>query len=225
MSAPMLTAPRSVRYLLILVATLLLGATFALGTSPDHSTARPKPAIGAGAAVAIFAGGCFWCMESAFDALDGVIETTPGYSGGAHGNPTYEDVASGATGHAEVVQVIYDPKRIGYQRLLDVFWRNIDPTVRDRQFCDRGSQYRSAIFYTNAEQKRLAEDSRAALEKTKPFKEPIVTEIVAAGEFYPAEEYHHDFYLKNPIRYRFYRANCGRDARLEQLWGRVTQPQ
>jgi peptide-methionine (S)-S-oxide reductase len=169
---------------------------------------------------ATFAGGCFWCMQKPFDVLPGVVSTTSGYTGGQKKDPTYHEVSSGGTGHAESVQVVYDPKKISYEKLLDVFWHNIDPTVRNRQFCDAGTQYRSAIFFHDAEQKRLAEESLKALEKTKPFKEPIVTEIVAASTFYPAEDYHQDYYKKNPVRYGYYRSGCGRDARLEQLWGK-----
>ena len=173
----------------------------------------------AGQAKAVFAGGCFWCMEPPFDKLPGVISTTSGYVGGQKSNPTYEEVSAGTTGHTEAVQVVYDPNKVNYQKLLQVFWRNIDPTAKDRQFCDVGSQYRSGVFYLDAEQRRLAEESRAALEKSKPFKEAIVTEITTAGEFWPAEEYHQNYYLKNPLRYSYYRAGCGRDARLKQLWG------
>ncbi len=168
---------------------------------------------------AIFAGGCFWCMEPSFDSLDGVISVTPGYTGGTKKNPTYEEVSAGGTGHAEAVQVVFDPRKIGYARLLDVFWRNIDPTARDRQFCDSGHQYRSAIFYLGEEQRRLAIRSRELLEKRKPFIGAIVTEITAAGEFYPAEEYHQQYYRKNPLRYKYYRTSCGRDRRLKELWG------
>ena len=172
-----------------------------------------------GAKVATFAGGCFWCMEPPFDAIEGVIATTPGYAGGNTRHPSYEDVASGRTGHAEVVRIIYDPRRVTYQRLLEVFWRNVDPTTRDRQFCDTGTPYRSAIFHHDPEQRRLAEASRAALETSKPFKDPIVTEIVPVGEFWPAEEEHQDYYLKNGFRYELYRLLCGRDTRLKELWG------
>ncbi|MGR8933607.1 MAG: peptide-methionine (S)-S-oxide reductase MsrA [Gammaproteobacteria bacterium] len=170
-------------------------------------------------AKATFAGGCFWCMEPPFDALPGVVSTTSGYTGGWKPNPGYEEVSAGATGHAEAVQVVYDPEKIGYPELLQVFWHNIDPTVKDRQFCDVGNQYRSAIFYHTETQKIQAEASKAALQQDKPFSEPIVTEIVAAGDFYPAEAYHQDYYRKNPIRYKFYRYHCGRDQRLKQLWG------
>jgi peptide-methionine (S)-S-oxide reductase len=168
---------------------------------------------------ATFAGGCFWCMEPPFDKLPGVVSTTSGYMGGTKRNPTYEEVSSGSTGHAEVVQVVYDPKKVSYEKLLDTFWRNVDPTVRDRQFCDVGSQYRTTIFVHTEEQRRLAERSRAELAKSKPFRQDIVTPIVPAGEFYPAEAYHQDFYKKNPVRYKFYRDGCGRDARLKELWG------
>jgi peptide-methionine (S)-S-oxide reductase len=168
-------------------------------------------------AKATFAGGCFWCMEPPYDKLDGVISTISGYAGGKTKNPTYEEVSRGTTGHTEVVQVTYDPKKITYEKLLDVFWRNIDPLTPNRQFCDIGSQYRSAIFYHDENQKRLAEESKKTL--SKRFKEPIVTEIVAYTEFYPAEDYHQDYYIKNPLRYKYYRYNCGRDQRLEALWG------
>jgi peptide-methionine (S)-S-oxide reductase len=158
-------------------------------------------------------------MEPPFDKLPGVISTTSGYIGGKVANPTYEQVSAGTTGHTEAVQIVFDPSKVSYAKLLDVFWHNIDPTVRDRQFCDQGSQYRSGIFFVDANQRRLAEESRAALEKNKPFKEPIVTEITMATTFYPAEAYHQDYYQKNPVRYSYYRARCGRDTRLKELWG------
>lgn len=170
---------------------------------------------------ATFAGGCFWCMEHPFDALPGVVSVTSGYTGGQKKDPTYQEVSAGGTGHAEAVQIVYDPSRITYGKLLDVFWVNIDPTTKDRQFCDRGNQYRSAIFYHSEEQRRAALQSKEALEKSKPFRGPIVTEIVAAGEFYPAEEYHQHYYKKNPIRYWYYRNGCGRDQRLKELWGKA----
>jgi peptide-methionine (S)-S-oxide reductase len=172
-------------------------------------------------AKATFAGGCFWCMEHPFDELAGVVSTTSGYIGGHKANPSYHEVSSGTTGHVEAVQIVYDPKKVGYEKLLDVFWMNVDPTDSEGQFCDRGSQYQSRIFYYTDEQKRLAEASKAALAKSKPFTEPIVTEIVAATTFYPAEEYHQDYYKKNPVRYKFYRTGCGRDARLKALWGKA----
>jgi len=166
-----------------------------------------------------FAGGCFWCMEHPFDALPGVVSVTSGYTGGWQKNPTYKEVSAGGTGHAEAVQVVFDPAKIKYGTLLEVYWHNVDPTAKDRQFCDTGHQYRSAIFYHTEEQHREALQSKAALEKAKPFKEPVVTEIVPAGEFYPAEEYHQHYYKKNPFRYEFYRKGCGRDRRLKELWG------
>jgi peptide-methionine (S)-S-oxide reductase len=168
---------------------------------------------------AIFAGGCFWCMEHPFDELTGVVSVTSGYTGGDKKNPTYEEVSAGGTGHAESVQILYDPSKISYEMLLQVYWHNVDPTVKDRQFCDSGHQYRSAIFYQNETQRQLALKSRNELEKNKPFKDPVVTEITQATEFYPAEEYHQHYYKKNPIRYKYYRSRCGRDARLKELWG------
>jgi peptide-methionine (S)-S-oxide reductase len=168
---------------------------------------------------ATFAGGCFWCMEHPFDELPGVISVTSGYTGGTKKNPTYEEVSAGGTGHAESVQIVFDPAKIGYERLLTVYWHNIDPTVKDRQFCDTGHQYRSAIFYHSEEQRILAIKSREALDKSRRFTVPIATGIVPAGVFYPAEEYHQHYYKKNPIRYRFYRTSCGRDRRLQELWG------
>ena len=168
---------------------------------------------------ATFAGGCFWCMEHPFDEIPGVVSVTPGYTGGQKKNPTYEEVSAGGTGHAESVQIVYDPAKVTYEKLLEVFWHNIDPVAKDRQFCDTGHQYRSAIFYHSEEQHRLALQSKALLEKNKTFKEPIATEIVQATEFYPAEEYHQHYYKKNPIRYKYYRTTCGRDKRLKELWG------
>lgn len=168
---------------------------------------------------AIFAGGCFWCMEPPFDALPGVLATTSGYVGGRERNPTYEQVAAGETGHAEAVLVEYDPTRIDYATLLDVFWRNVDPLTRDRQFCDGGRQYRTGIFVLDDAQHAAAKASLTALESSGRFDTPIVTEITRAGRFWPAEHYHQDYYLKNPIRYRYYRTGCGRDARLRELWG------
>jgi peptide-methionine (S)-S-oxide reductase len=170
-------------------------------------------------AIATFAGGCFWCMEPPFDKLEGVISTTSGFTGGHVENPTYRQVSHGGTGHAEAVQIVYDPAKIGFEKLLDVFWHNIDPTTADAQFCDHGDQYRSGIFYHNEEQRKLAEKSKQALAEHGPFDKPIVTGIVAASAFYPAEEYHQDYYLKNPLRYKFYRYNCGRDQFLEKYWG------
>ena len=185
------------------------------------ANAADKPADQTGLAKATFAGGCFWCMQPPFDKLDGVVSTTAGYTGGHKVNPTYHEVSAGGTGHAEAVEITYDPKRIGYDKLLDVFWHNVDPTDAGGQFCDRGDQYRSEIFTHDDEQKKLAEASKAALEKSKPFKEPIATKIVPATAFYAAEDYHQEYYKKNPLRYKIYRYGCGRDKRLEQLWGKA----
>ena len=168
---------------------------------------------------ATFAGGCFWCMEPPYDAIPGVISTTSGYIGGRTANPTYEQVSAGTTGHTEAVEVVFDPAKVTYEKLLEVFWVNIDPTVRDRQFCDTGTQYRTGIFYHSEAQRKAASASKEALEKSKPFKAPIVTPVEMAGTFYPAEDYHQDYYKKNPVRYKFYRNGCGRDARLRELWG------
>jgi len=202
---------------LVSILGLVVAAVVALPTTAQ----APAKAADAPAktAVATFAGGCFWCMEQPFDNLPGVLSTTSGYTGGTKQNPTYEEVSSGTTGHTEAVNVVYDPTKVSYEKLLDVFWHNIDPTVKDQQFCDRGTQYRTSIFVHDAEQKRLAEASKAALEKSKPFKEAIVTPIVDAGAFWPAEDYHQDYYKKNPVRYNYYRTGCGRDRRLTQLWG------
>jgi peptide-methionine (S)-S-oxide reductase len=205
------TPIRSAKWCVLTFLFVLSG--FALAQTGSAAKNPPR-------AVATFAGGCFWCMEPPYDKLAGVISTTSGYMGGKTQNPTYEQVVSGRTGHAEVVQVEYDPEKVSYATLLEVFWRNVDPTQRDGQFCDHGSQYRTAIFYHNEEQRKAALASKAQVEKTKPFKGAIVTEITAAPEFYRAEEYHQDFYKKNPARYKFYRAGCGRDARLQALWGK-----
>jgi len=170
-------------------------------------------------AVATFSGGCFWCMEQPFDLLPGVIKTIPGYTGGETKNPTYKQVSNGTTGHLEAIQIVYAPSLISYEKLLQVFWRNIDPTAGNGQFCDKGNQYRSGIFYHNEEQKRLAEQSKASLEKNKKFAGSVMTFITAAKEFYPAEEYHQNYSRKNPLIYKFYRFTCGRDKRLNELWG------
>ena len=190
-------------------------ATAAATTSP----ATVLPATNTqGEAVAIFAGGCFWCMEPPFDKLPGVLATTSGYTGGHTINPTYEQTSAGGTGHTEAMQVRYDSSKISYEKLLDVFWHNVDPFAVDRQFCDGGNQYRSGIFPANAEQRRLAEASKQTF--AARFGRPIATEITDATTFYPAEEYHQDYYKKNAVRYKFYRYNCGRDARLEEIWGK-----
>jgi peptide-methionine (S)-S-oxide reductase len=179
----------------------------------------PQSADNKSLETAAFAGGCFWCMEPPFDELEGVISTTSGYTGGQKKDPTYEEVSSGGTGHTEAVQVVFDPAKISYAELLDVFWKNIDPTTPNRQFCDIGSQYRTAIFYHNEEQQRLAKASKKAIEESGRLTKLIVTEIAPASEFYVAEEYHQDYYKKNPIRYKFYRYSCGRDEVLEAIWG------
>jgi peptide-methionine (S)-S-oxide reductase len=173
-----------------------------------------------GRAKALFAGGCFWCMEGPFEKLPGVLSVTSGYTGGQKKNPTYDEVSSGRTGHTEAVEIVYEPAKVSYEKLLQVFWVNIDPLQANAQFCDRGSQYRSGIYYLNEEQKAAALASKKALEDTGRFKtRPIVTEILAAGAFYAAEEYHQDYYKRNPIQYATYRTGCGRDRRLKELWG------
>jgi peptide-methionine (S)-S-oxide reductase len=200
---------------------LRLVAGLALAAAASAAAAQSmQPANDAGSKTAIFAGGCFWCMEHPFDEIDGVVSVTSGYSGGSKQKPTYEEVSAGTTGHAEAVQVVYDPGKVSYQKLVDVFWHNIDPLTANAQFCDHGTQYRSAIFYLDDEQKRIAEASKEALAKSGRFDKPIVTQIVAASTFWPAEDYHQHYYKTNPVRYKFYRYNCGRDQRLEQLWGK-----
>ena len=174
-------------------------------------------------AKAVFAGGCFWCVESDFDKLPGVLSTTSGYTGGTVANPSYSQVSNKSTGHAEAVEIVFDPAKVSYEQLLEYYWRTIDPTTKDRQFCDVGSPYRTAIFAQDAAQLKAAQASMAALEKSKPFKEPIVTQVVTGGPFYAAEDYHQDYYKKNPIRYQYYRSSCGRDARLKELWGKQAQ--
>ncbi|MDH4323825.1 MAG: peptide-methionine (S)-S-oxide reductase MsrA [Betaproteobacteria bacterium] len=183
------------------------------------------PAQAQDLAKATFAAGCFWCTEEAFDKVPGVVSTVSGYMGGHIKNPSYLLVSTGRTGHTEVLQVTYDPKKVSYEKLLDAFWVNHDPTVIDRQFCDHGSQYRPGIFFHDATQQRLAESSKARWERDKPFKDAIVTPIEAAGEFWPAEENHQDYYKKNPARYRFYVTGCGRYARLDELWGKYRSKQ
>ena len=204
---------RSWNAMALVMAMLLASTPFAArALSP---TATPTTTE----AVATFAGGCFWCMEPPFEKLPGVRSVVSGYIGGHVANPTYKQVSAGGTGHAEAVEIRYDPTRISYEQLLYVFWRNIDPLVADRQFCDRGAQYRAAIFVHDDVQRAAAEASRRALETAGRFQQPIVTEIVVAGRFYPAEAEHQDYYKKNPLRYNYYRFNCGRDARLQELWG------
>jgi len=200
-------SPRWLGGLLPLLAGVLMSAGVA------HAQTAPITAK------ATFAGGCFWCVESDFDKVSGVLSTTSGYIGGTTANPTYQQVTSKDTGHAEAVEIVFDPAKVSYAALVEKFWRTIDPTTKDRQFCDAGNPYRTAIFTHDAAQLEVAKRSLAALEKSKPFKEPIVTEVVAASKFYPAEAYHQDYYIKNPVRYKYYRSSCGRDARLQQLWG------
>jgi peptide-methionine (S)-S-oxide reductase len=202
-----------------------VGMVVALGGA--HAQVSTSTATGpapAGLAKATFAGGCFWCVESDFDKVPGVISTTSGYTGGKVANPSYEQVSAKVTGHAEAVEIVYDPKRVTYEQLLDYFWHTIDPTTKDAQFCDHGSPYRTVIFAQDAQQLAAARASLASLQKSKPFKEPIVTEIALAGPFYAAEDYHQDYYKKNPIRYKYYRTSCGRDARLQELWGSAPHP-
>ncbi len=198
------------------ILLLLGGSGYAAGAQPT------KPADSAMTkATAVFAGGCFWCVEADFDKLPGVAATESGYTGGNTPDPTYHQVSAGGTGHTEAVRVSYDPSKISYQQLVDYFWRHIDPTVKDRQFCDVGTQYRSAIYWQNEAERKIAEASRNALLKSGKLVQ-VYTEIAAASTFYPAEEYHQDYYKKNPIRYKFYRAGCGRDRRLAELWGGPT---
>ena len=201
----------------LLAIAAVVGGAIALVTAAGQTSTTPV--VAPGLAKATFAGGCFWCMEPPFDKLDGVISTTSGYTGGERRHPTYGDVSSGRTAHAEAVEVVYDPAQITYAQLLDVFWRNIDPLTRNRQFCDRGAQYRTAIFFHDAEQERLARAAKQRIEESGRFAEPIVTQIAEANPFWAAEDYHQDYYMKNPIRYKFYRFGCGRDRRLKELWG------
>lgn len=193
------------------LSVFLAGGVFPLHGFAAESENREK---------ALFAGGCFWCMEEVYEKVSGVIAVTSGYTGGNVVKPTYEQVSAGGTGHAESVEVIYDPVQVSYEHLLEVFWRNIDPTVKDAQFCDHGNQYRSAIFYVDDGQKRLAEISKENVQTGKSFAAPLQTEITEAGIFYVAEDYHQDFYKKNPTKYKFYKWSCGRAQRLEQLWGK-----
>lgn len=202
-----------------LLLALGLGSAW-MQLSAETPVAPPPKSVATGpVGKAVFAGGCFWCVEADFDKVPGVLSTTSGYIGGRTAKPTYEQVSSNSTGHAEAVLVEFDTAKVSYERLVEHFWRTIDPTTRDRQFCDAGSPYRTAIFAQDAAQLKAATASRAALQTRKPFKEPVVTEVVMATTFYPAEDYHQDYYLKNPVRYKYYRTNCGRDARLKQLWG------
>ncbi len=196
------------------ITTTLLVGTSQASTSATSADAPSIQKQG----IAIFAGGCFWCMEPPFDKLDGVISTTSGYTSGHKDNPTYTEVISGNTGHTEAIKIIYDTDKIAYSELLETFWLNIDPVAVNRQFCDSGTQYRSGIYYRNETQEKAAKASLNKLEKNKPFEGEIATEIVAASTFYPAEDYHQDYYQKNPLRYKLYRYRCGRDQRLKELW-------
>ena len=219
-----LRLPRLPAGLLPGVMALALAIALAAPVGARAETTQAGTAAQAGEAVpdldtAVFAGGCFWCMEPPFDDLEGVVSTISGYIGGSVADPRYEQVAAGGTGHAEAVQVVYRPDQIDYDALLEVFWRNIDPLDAGGQFCDRGDQYRSAIFYSTDEQRQRAEQSRNQLKQSGRLNNPIATAIVPASEFYPAEDYHQDYYKKNPLRYKFYRYGCGRDARLQELWG------
>ncbi len=198
---------------------LLMGALILSGIVILHISNGAGAAPNA-SAKAYFAGGCFWCMEEAFEKVDGVIAAVSGYMGGTVPNPSYEDVSAGRTGHAESVEVQYDPSKVTYTQLLEAFWRNVDPITPNAQFCDHGTQYRAAIFYQTEQEKRLAEESKQAIEQAKRFSQPIVTQIASATPFYAAEDYHQDFYKKNPIRYKFYKYSCGRAQRLEELWGK-----
>jgi len=200
---------RALHALLLLVAGTQSGAAMAQAAGTTAATAK-----------ATFAGGCFWCVEADFDKVRGVLSTTSGYIGGSVANPSYEQVSSKTTGHTEAVEIVFDPALVSYATLVNHFWRTIDPTTKDRQFCDVGSPYRTAIFTHGAEQAAVVGRSLEELQKTKHFKEPIVTVLLPATTFYPAEAYHQDYYKKNPVRYAYYRASCGRDARLEQLWGK-----
>jgi peptide-methionine (S)-S-oxide reductase len=188
------------------------------GSIAAQDRAGSMPVKLAGAATALFAGGCFWCIEADFEKLPGVIEAESGYTAGRTANPTYEQVSAGGTGHTEAIRVSYDPAKVTYQQLVEYFWRHIDPTVKDRQFCDVGSQYRSGIYWQNEAERKIVEASRDALLKSGKLKQ-IQTELAAASVFYPAEEYHQDYYKKNPIRYAYYRSGCGRDARVKEIWG------
>ena len=201
----------------------IIGRFGALGVLPmvlaGLLVSQSQAADPSGAAKAYFAGGCFWCMEEVFEKVPGVTAVVSGYMGGRVEHPSYEQVSAGGTGHAESVEVVYDPAKASYTTLLDAFWHNVDPVTPNAQFCDHGSQYRSVIFYQGEEQKRLAEESKRAIEQSQRLTQPIVTELTKASQFYPAEEYHQDFYKKNPIRYKFYKFNCGRAQRLEEVWG------
>ncbi len=201
---------RSIAGISFLAALAIAGVAYAQSSAPGKTKK------------ATFAGGCFWCVEADFDKVEGVISTTSGYIGGKTTKPTYGQVSAGGTGHVEAVEIVFDPAKVSYEKLLQVFWRNIDPVAKDRQFCDSGDMYRSAIFFHGHEQQVLAEKSKKDIEASGRFTQPIATELAAASTFYPAEDYHQDYYKKNPRKYSFYRWNCGRDQRLEQIWGKKT---
>jgi peptide-methionine (S)-S-oxide reductase len=204
--------------LLLAASGLLIAAVVIAQVSAPGAGGSPAAASGA-RGTAILAGGCFWCVEADFEKLPGVISAESGYMRGKTEKPTYSQVSAGGTGHVEVVRIVFDPARVSYAQLLDHFWRNIDPTVKDQQFCDAGDMYRSGIYYLDADQRKAAEASRDALVASKRFAQ-VHTEIEPATTFWPAEAYHQDYYRKNPVRYKLYRSGCGRDARLAELWGR-----
>ncbi len=191
------------------------------GAARPAASAQPagKPVAAGNVATATFAGGCFWCMQPSFDHVPGVVSTTVGYTGGHLANPTYEEVSSGGTGHRESIEVVYDPVSVTYERLLTIFWHNVDPTDGSGQFCDHGEQYRSAIFFHDETQRQAAEASKQAIAASGRIKDPIVTDVLPASQFYPAEGYHQRYYVKSALHYKFYRFSCGRDRRLAQLWG------
>lgn len=197
-------------------ALLVLLLSLSILPIPGGTAAPP----GSSSEKATFAGGCFWCMEEAFEGIAGVLSVVSGYTGGTHANPTYEEVSAGRTGHAESIEIVFDPAVVSYEQLLDAFWHNVDPTTPDRQFCDHGTQYRPAIFYHDDRQKQLAEISRQRIAREKTFAGPLAVEITAVSTFYPAEEHHQDYYKRNPIRYKYYKFSCGRAQRLEELWGK-----
>ncbi|WP_339079746.1 peptide-methionine (S)-S-oxide reductase MsrA [Pseudomonas sp. TMP9] len=221
-----MTATTTLSSRLLASSVLILAGLLAACEPTAAQATKPQPQAQASTqtvenpGVAIFAGGCFWCTESDFDKVPGVIETTSGYIGGHVDNPTYEQVSAGTSGHIEAVRVRFDPSKTSYAQLLEAFWPTIDPVTANAQFCDRGPQYRSAIFFSNAAEQQQAEASKDALQKSARLPAPVVTELLAASTFYPAEDYHQDYYLRNPLRYTYYRNGCGRDQRLEQLWGK-----
>ena len=223
LSSSLLSRPLVTKILLACVIITGLLTTVIFLTPSFAAKFEKIPASNSQYETAIFAGGCFWCMEPPFDKLDGVISTTSGYTSGHKDKPTYSEVSTGSTGHTEAIEIVFDPTKATYAELLEVFWKNIDPVAVDRQFCDFGTQYRSGIYYRSAAQEKAARQSFKQLQKSKPFTESIATEIVAASAFYPAEDYHQDYYQKNPVRYKFYRYRCGRDQRLEELWGQANE--